>query len=57
MNLGQNEIDALIDNCKNNKAGLEDVKGFEDKQPTIDLLSIVASLIDKEEFIGGKDDW
>ena len=57
MNLGQNEIDALIDNCKNNKAGLEDVKGFEDKQPTIDLLSIVASSIDQEELIGGKDDW
>ena len=57
MNLGQNEIDALIDNCKNNKAGLEDVKGFEDKQPTIDLISIVASSIDQEEFIGGKDDW
>ena len=57
MNMGQNEIDALIDNCKNNKAGLEDVKGFEDKQPTIDLLSIVASSIDQEERIGGKDDW
>ena len=51
MNLGQNEIDALIDNCKNNKAG------FEDKQPTIDLLSIVASSINQEDLIGGKDDW
>ena len=57
MILGQNEIDTLIDNCKNNKAGLEDVKGFKDKQPTIDLLSIVASSIDQEELIGGKDDW
>ena len=51
MSLGQNEIDALIDNCKNNKAGLEDVKGFEDKQPTIDLLSIVASSINQEDIL------
>lgn len=57
MSLGQNEIDALIDNCKNNKAGLEDVKGFEDKQPTVNLLEIMASQVDKEALIGGKDDW
>ena len=57
MELGQKEIDELIENCKKNNAGLSDVKGFEDKQPTIDLLSIVASSIDQEKLIGGKDDW
>ena len=30
MELGQKEIDELIENCKKNNAGLHDVKGFED---------------------------
>lgn len=57
MELGQKEIDELIENCKKNNAGLHDVKGFEDKKPTINLLEIMASQVDKEALIGGKDDW
>ena len=57
MDLGQKDIDQLIENCKKNKAGLEDVKAFEDKKPTFDLLTIAAQQIDTEAMIGGKDDW
>lgn len=57
MELGQKEIDELTENCKKNNAGLSDVKGFEDKKPTVNLLEIMASQVDKEALIGGKDDW
>lgn len=57
MELGQKKIDELIENCKKNNAGLSDVKGFEDKKPTVNLLEIMASQVDKEALIGGKDDW
>lgn len=57
MELGQKEIDELIENCKKNNAGLHNVKGFEDKKPTVNLLEIMASQVDKEALIGGKDDW
>ncbi len=52
------EVKSLLENCEKNKAGLEEVKPFEDKKPEVDLLSIaVAAAGGKEAFTGGKDDW
>lgn len=57
--IGSNEdLKNLLKNCENNKAGLEDIKAFEDKKPEVDLLSIAAAeAVKNESLIGGKDDW
>lgn len=54
----EKEIEQLLKNCEKNKAGLEEVKGFEDKKPEVDLLSVAVQLAGGEEaLIGGKDEW
>lgn len=54
----RNEVDRLLKNAENSNVGLQDVKGFEDKSPTVDLLSIaVAAAGGKEGLLGGKDEW
>ena len=54
----KDEVEKLLKNAEKANAGLEDVKGFEDKTPTIDLLSIaVAAAGGKEGLLGGKDEW
>ena len=57
MIYGESEIDKLVENCKKLKASLKDVKGFEDLMPQIDLLQEIAETVDREEYIGGKDEW
>ena len=58
MQFNKNDVDMLIENCERNKAGLENVKPYEDIQPKTDLLSIaIAALGNYEDRIGGKDEW
>ena len=57
MIYGESGIDKLVENCKKLKASLKDVKGFEDLMPQIDLLQEIAETVDREEYIGGKDEW
>lgn len=57
MLYGEDEVDKLVENCKKLKASLKDVKGFEDLKPQVDLLQEIAEIVDKEEYIGGKDEW
>lgn len=57
MMYGEEEVDKLVENCKKLKASLKDAKGFEDLKPQIDLLQEIAETVDKEEYIGGKDEW
>lgn len=57
MLYGEAEVDKLVENCKKLKASLKDAKGFEDLKPQVDLLQEIAETVDKEEYIGGKDEW
>lgn len=57
MLYGEDEVDKLVENCKKLKASLKDVKGFEDLKPQVDLLQEIAETVDKEEYIGDKDEW
>lgn len=57
MMYGEDAVDRLVENCKKLKASLKDVKGFEDLKPQVDLLQEIAEIVDKEEYIGGKDEW
>lgn len=57
MMYGESEVDKLVENCKKLKANLKDAKGFEDLKPQVDLLQEIAEIVDKEEYIGGKDEW
>lgn len=57
MLYGEDEVDKLVENCKKLKASLKDAKGFEDLKPQVDLLQEIAETVDKEEHIGGKDEW
>lgn len=57
MMYGEDEVDKLVENCKKLKASLKDAKGFEDLKPQVDLLQEIAETVDKEEYIGEKDEW
>lgn len=57
MMYGEDAVDKLVENCKKLKASLKDVKGFEDLKPQVDLLQEIAETVDREEYIGGKDEW
>lgn len=57
MLYGEAEVDKLVEKCKKLKANLKDAKGFEDLKPQVDLLQEIAEIVDKEEYIGGKDEW
>lgn len=57
MMYGEDAVDQLVENCKKLKASLKDVKGFEDLKPQVDLLQEIAETVDREEYIGGKDEW
>lgn len=57
MMYGEDAVDQLVENCKKLKASLKDVKGFEDLKPQVDLLQEIAEIVDREEYIGGKDEW
>lgn len=57
MMYGEDAVDKLVENCKKLKASLKDAKGFEDLKPQVDLLQEIAETVDKEEYIGGKDEW
>lgn len=57
MQFGEDEVARLVENCKKLKANLKNAKGFEDLKPQVDLLQEIAETVDREEYIGGKDEW